>query len=357
MYQLLNKVMLEYLSQNFYGNSIQDWAISIGIVVGAIIIAKICYLIISKYIKVITAKTKSNLDDILVHNLERPAVYGLGIIGFYWGFTRLSFGSNIDTFFNDLFVVIFTLNVTWFLARILDSLIEEYVMPIVVKSESNFDDQIMPLLRKVVRMSVWSLGIVIGLNNAGFDVAALIAGLGIGGLALALAAQDTVKNIFGGLMIYLDKPFKIGDRVKIHGFDGLVEEVGIRSTRVRTLEGRVVTIPNAQFNDNAVENVTREPSRKVVNNLGLTYDTTPENMELAMTKLKQISAANSGLEEKVLVSFNAWGDFSMGILFIYYIKPDADILEVQSEINLEILKQFNAAGLEFAFPTQTIYKK
>jgi len=349
--------MFEFLSQDFYGNSIKNWAISMGIFVGAVVIAKICYIIIGKYVKKITAKTKSRLDDILVHNLEKPAMFGVGLIGFYWGFERLSFGESIDGFFSNLFVVLITVNVTWFIVSIVDSLIDEYVMPIVQKSESDFDDQLMPLLRKVVNASLWSLGIVIALNNAGFDVAALIAGLGIGGLALALAAQDSVKNIFGGIMIYMDKPFKIGDRVIMNGFDGIVEEVGIRSTRIRTLEGRLVTIPNAQFNDNAVENVTREPSRKVVVNLGLTYDTTPENMELAMEKLKSIAAANSSLDEKVLVSFNAWGDFSMGILFIYYIKPEGDILITQSEMNLEILKQFNEAGLEFAFPTQTIYTK
>lgn len=349
--------MIEFLSQDFYGNTIEQWAISIGIFVASIVVAKICYILIGKYVKKITAKTKSQLDDILVHNLEKPAMFGVGLVGFYWGFERLKFGDSIDAFFANLLIVLITINVTWFLVRIVDSLIEEYIMPLVVKSESDFDDQLMPLLRKVVKVSIWSLGIVISLNNAGFDVAALIAGLGIGGLALALAAQDSVKNIFGGVMIYLDKPFKIGDRIKMIGFDGVVEEVGLRSSRIRTLEGRLVTIPNAQFNDNAVENVTREPTRKVVNNLGLTYDTTPERMELAISILNELVDKNDDVEENRITSFNTWGDFSLGILFIYYIKPEADILEVQSQMNLELLKRFNAEGLEFAFPTQTIYTK
>jgi len=199
--------------------------------------------------------------------------------------------------------------------------------------------------------------IVIGLNNVGFDVGAVIAGLGIGGLALALAAQDTVKNIFGGIMVYVDKPFKVGDRIQIHGYDGFVEEVGIRSTRLRTLEGRLVTLPNAHFSDEAVENVTLEPSRKVVVNLGLTYETSPEKMERAIEILKEISTENSDLEENHLVSFNNWGDFSMGIMYIYFIKPTSDILQTQTDINMAILKRFNAEGLDFAYPTQTIYKK
>ncbi len=219
------------------------------------------------------------------------------------------------------------------------------------------DDQLLPIVRKTIKALLWTLGIIVGLNNAGFDVAALLAGLGIGGLALALAAQDTVKNIFGGIMVFLDKPFKLNDRIKIAGFDGSVEEIGVRSTRLRTLEGRLITIPNGQFSDNAVENVSLEPTRKITVNLGLTYETTPEKMERALQILKEISEENNNISDDVLMSFNSWGDFAMGILFIYFIKPEADIFEVQTQMNMEILKRFNAEGLEFAYPTQTIYRK
>lgn len=349
--------MNEFLSQKFYGNTILDWFISCGIFLAAIVIAKIAYWAIGKYVKKITAKTKTGLDDLLVDKLEEPVVYGLVIIGFYWGFLRLDFGKNVDNFFKHMFTIIFILNITWLIVRVIDSLIEEYVVPIVSKSESDLDDQLMPVIRKVVKAILWSVGLIIGLNNAGFDVAALIAGLGIGGLALALAAQDTVKNIFGGLMIFIDKPFRITDRIKIDSWDGVVEEIGIRSTRIRTLEGRVVTMPNARFSENAVENVTLEPTRKVISNLGLTYETSPAKMEEALEILKQIALSNENVTDDVLISFNSWGDFSMGILFIYYIKAGHDILITQTEINMAILKQFNESGLDFAYPTQTIYSK
>lgn len=349
--------MKEFLNQTFYGNKISEWAISLGILVGAIIIAKICYWAIGKYLKKITEKTKTNLDDLLVDKLEEPIVYAIGILGFYWGFQRLHFGPGVDNFFAHTFTFIFTLNITWLVIRTLDAIIEEYLTPLVSKTDSDLDDQLLPLLRKLIKIILWTLGIVIGLNNIGFDVGAVIAGLGIGGLALALAAQDTVKNIFGGIMVYIDKPFKVKDRIKIHGYDGFVEEVGIRSTRLRTLEGRLVTLPNAHFSDEAVENVTLEPSRKVVVNLGLTYETSPEKMERALEILEDITNKNENLEEDRLICFNNWGDFSMGILYIYYIKPTSDIFKTQTEINMSILRQFNAEGLDFAYPTQTIYKK
>ena len=133
--------------------------------------------------------------------------------------------------------------------------------------------------------------------------------------------------------------------------------MGIRSTRIRTLTGRKVTIPNGQFSDNAVENVSEEPSRKVVINLGLTYETAPDRMEAAMQYLKEIIASHHSTDEDMSVGFNNWGDFAMGIIVIYYFKKDSDILQAQTDINMGILKKFNSEGLEFAYPTQTIYQK
>lgn len=227
--------------------------------------------------------------------------------------------------------------------------------PLTAESDTSLDDQLMPILRKGTKFSIWSIGIIVALNNAGYDVGALIAGLGIGGLALAMAARDTVSNVFGGFTIFTDRPFTINDRVRISGFDGVVDEIGVRSTRLRTLSGTMVTIPNSTFSDSAVENVSAEPSRKVSMTLGLTYDMTAEQMEQAMEILRSIAADAEGLEEKVLVAFNGFGDFSMNILFIYYITKGADILEVQTEVNLAILRRFGEAGLEMAFPTQTLY--
>ena len=188
-------------------------------------------------------------------------------------------------------------------------------------------------------------------------MAPLLAALGIGGLVFALAAQDSVANLFGGFTIFMDKPFKLRDRIKISGYDGTIKEVGIRSTRLVTLEGRTVTLPNKEFTGSPVENVSSEPTRKVVLNLGLTYDTDDKKIEQAMAILQKIVDNNEGIEEPPKIAFNQFGDFALNILFIYYIKKGADILGTQTAINLEILKQFNKSKLEFAFPSQTIFTK
>ena len=225
-------------------------------------------------------------------------------------------------FLQGLANVAIILTLTSIVSRVFDALVTEVVQPYVERTDGGADNYMLPIIRKVTKSIIWVFGVIIGLDNIGFDITAMIAGLGIGGLALALAAQDSVKNIFASVMIFLDKPFKIKDRIQIEGYDGVVEEVGLRSTRVRTLDGRIVTIPNSTFNDNSVVNVTSQPALKITLNLGLTYDTTEEEMQKGVDILRQIVADNSDiLEQDCAVGFKDFGDFSLGILFIYYVKP------------------------------------
>lgn len=345
----------EILTKTYYGNTVAAWGKALLIILAAVVVAKALYWLTKNVLRRLTKKTKTRLDDILVDMVEEPMVFIVAVGGAWYGLESLSFGEGVRDFLGDVFQVLIALAVTWLVARLIDSLFREFLVPLTAKTETDFDDQILPIIRKGTKLSIWILGTIVALNNAGYDVAALLAGVGIGGLAVAMAARDTVSNVFGGFTIFTDRPFSLNDRVKVAGFDGTVKEIGIRSTRLQTLEGRVVTIPNSTFAESPLENISMEPSRKVVLNLGLTYDTSAEKMEEAMATLREIAAADPDLEEGALVSFNAFGDFAMNILFIYYIKKGADILGAQTRINLAILREFNARGLEFAFPTQTIY--
>jgi len=346
--------METFFAKEFYGNTVLNWAISLSFIVGAIIAGKILYWFSGKVLKQITKKTKTRLDDILIDMLEEPIVFAIITFGFWLGITRLNFSESADTWFKNLVHVFITINITWLISRVFVSLVNEYIKPLTEKTESDLDDQLLPVVKKGINSIIWILGIIIALNNAGYDVGALLAGLGIGGLALAMAAKDSVSNIFGGFTIFTDKPFKINDRIRIGSYDGTVVEIGLRSFRLQTLDGTVVTIPNSQITGSMVENVTLEPARKILMNLGLTYDTTPEQMQLAMDILRSIAEKQEGLTQDTKIAFTDYGDFSLGILFIYYIKKEADILGVRTSINLEILKQFNENKLNFAFPTQTI---
>jgi MscS family membrane protein len=344
-----------FLSKTYYGNTILEWAIALAIVVGALVVGKAIYWFCSTVLRKLTSKTDTKLDDIILDMIEEPIVFAVTVAGLWYGLMRLNLPENVDRWIGNSLQILLVLSVTWLIARLLDSLFSHYLKPLADKSETDLDDQLLPIVRKGSKLAIWAIGIIVALNNAGYDVGAMIAGLGIGGLALAMAAKDTVSNIFGGFTVFSDRPFTLNDRVKVAGFDGTITEIGIRSTRLQTLAGTVVTIPNSTFADSPVENVSAEPNRKVVLNLGLTYDTTPEKMERAMTLLEKIAGAHESLEEKVLVSFNAFGDSAMNILFIYYIKKGEDILQAQTDINLAVLRAFTEEGLEFAYPTQTVY--
>lgn len=347
--------MKEFLAKEFYHNTVGDWGITLLIILASVVAGKIIYWFFGTVVKKLTEKTETKIDDIIVDMIEEPVVLALTIAGLWYGLHRLEFTDGWYELMGSVYSILLTINVTWLIARLLDAIIKEYIIPLTEKTESDLDDQIVPIVQKGLKSAIWILGVIVALNNAGYDVTAMIAGLGIGGLALAMAAKDSVSNIFGGIMVFTDKPFTMGDRIKIGGFDGTITEVGIRTSRMRTLEGRLVTIPNSQFTGNMVENVSEEPTRKVVLSLGLTYDMTSEKMEKAIDILKSISAENKDIEENITVGFNSFGDFSLGITFIYYITKGSDIMNTQTAMNLAILKQFAEHELDMAFPTQTVY--
>lgn len=344
--------------QIFYKNSLRDWLISLAIIAGALILNKIIILLNKHLIQKLTAKTKNRLDDILFKMLQAPVLLGIILVAIWFAARRLELGTHIESTILKAYKVLTVINITWFVARLANALLEEYLAPKAADKNTlkYLDNHLMSILRRAVLAVIWSFGVVMALNNVGVNVGTLIAGLSIGGLAFALAAQDTIKNIYGGFTIFTDRPFRIGDRIKVDSFDGFVEEIGIRSTRIRTLEKRLVTIPNYKLVEASVENISEEPMRRVLMKLGLTYNTTPEKMNEAMSILRDMpNRVNNVFEKDIVVAFTDFTDFALVITFVYFIRRDADVMETPSLVNSEILRAFNAAGLQFAYPTQTIY--
>lgn len=348
---------VDFLKNTYFGNTIAQWLTSFAIIVGVLILAKFIYWLFKTFFGRLASKTESRLDDLIVDLIEEPIVFCVTVSGIWFGIKQLVLSEKVGNWIDLGAHFLIILAATWFVARLIEAVFNHYLMPLAEKTENELDDLLLPVARKATKIAVWSMGLIVALNNAGQDVGALIAGVGIGGLALAMAAKDTVANIFGGFTVITDRPFSLKDRVKVSGIDGNVEEIGIRSTRIRTLAGTLVTMPNSKFADSAVENVSAEPSRKIITNLGLTYSTTPAKMQKAMDVLKEIAHANDDLEAKISIGFNEFGDFAMNLIFIYYIKKKSDILGTQTSVNMAILERFNQEGLEFAYPTQMIFTK
>ena len=346
------------LEQTFYNNTLHDWLISLIIIAAALLLNKIIILLNKHFIQKLTAKTKNRLDDILFRMLQAPVLLGVLLFAIWIAAKRLELGVQVEKAVYLSFKVLTVINATWFVARLVNALLEEYLAPKAADKNTlkYLDIHLMSILRRAILGIIWSLGIIMALNNVGVNVGTLIAGLSIGGLAFALAAQDTIKNFYGGFTIFTDRPFRIGDRIKVDGFDGFVEEIGMRSTRIRTLEKRVITIPNFKLVEASVENISEEPMRRVLIKLGLTYNTTPDKMTEAMKILNDMPNRVENVSEKdIMVAFTDFSNSSLDITFVYFIQKDADVVQVPSKVNFEILRAFNEAGLQFAFPTQTVY--
>ena len=348
---------MEFFAKTFYGNTILDWSIAAVGIILSLVVAKSVYWVFGRFAKRLAAKTKNRFDDILVDMLEEPLVFVLAITGIWYSLHYLHLTHTALDLLSKTYYILTIVAVAWVITRLSDATIETYLVPYVEQTEGKLDDQLLPIIRKGIKLSVWSIAAIVALDNAGYDVRAVLASLGIGGLALALAAKDTVANLFGSFTIFVDKPFVVGDRIKAKGYDGFVKEVGIRSTRLQTLDGRMVTIPNQFIANESIVNVSSEPNRKITMDLGLTYDTTPQQMEKAMAILQSIAHEHPNTEENVVTAFTAFLDSALNIRFIYYIKKGASVFDTQNAINLEILRRFNDEGLEFAYPTRTVYTK
>ncbi|MDR1667061.1 MAG: mechanosensitive ion channel family protein [Bacteroidales bacterium] len=336
------------LEQVFFGNSIKAWAISLAIIAGAILLNKCIVLFNRRVIKKATAKSSGHLDNLLFESLEKPLVLGIMLVAIWVVVHRLNMEPTIRDTIEKAYQMLTVVNVTWFFSKFLGGLMDEY-------GHRTFNARFLPLLKRGIVIAVWIVGLVTALNNIGVKVTTLLGALGLGGMAIALAAQDSIKNIFGSITIFTDAPFRLGDIIKFDGFEGVVLDIGIRSTRIQTYENRMVTIPNYKLMDAVVINISREPSRKVTVKLGLTYDTSPQKMQEAIELLKDIPQAVLDIENTVTAYFSDFGDFAMVITCHYFIKKGRDIFETTSRVNFEILRRFNDAGLNFAFPSQTVY--
>jgi MscS family membrane protein len=255
--------------------------------------------------------------------------------------------------------VLGTLAVVVLVYRLIELLIFE-LAKFAEKEDNLLDKSFVQMMRMIARIIVIVIGAIYLLRViSGKPLSALLAGLGIGGLALALAAQDTLKNFFGSIMIMLDKPFVVGQRVTAGGIDGTVEDIGFRSTRVRTLTGHLVTIPNEKLATDSVENIGRRPSIRRLTNITITYDTPPEKVEKAVSIIREILDNHEGMDPDFppWVFFNEFNDTSLNILMIYwYFPPDYwAYLNFTERVNLEMMRRFEAEGIEFAFPTTTTY--
>lgn len=342
------------LENELWGNTIENWGISILIILGAIIIVKLLSLLGKKVIKPFVTGTDNHLDDVIFYSLEAPVKFAIILLGIWIAIHRLVYPDSFVKVVDNAYSILIVLDITWFFGRLFSSLLQIYWG----KQSNGQANKMMPIIKRTILVIVWLIGIVMALSNVGVNISALLGTLGIGGIAFALAAQDTVKNIFGAFTILTDKPFSIGDTIRVDSYEGTVVDVGVRSTKIMNYDKRIITFPNYKITDTSIVNISSEPMRRVVLNLGLTYDTTSEKMKEALELLKSIPKRVENVSSNpsdIVAVFTEYSDSALVIMYIYFIEKQGDILGVTSNMNMEILAAFNKAGLNFAFPTRTVY--
>lgn len=337
-----------------WGNTLGTWGISILFILGAIVVVKLFSWVSAKVIQPFVTRTSNRVDDVIYYSFESPVKLGVILLGTWIGIHKLVYPDSFVKVVDNAYTILIILNITWVVARLFSGLLQIYLK----QRPTGHLNKMMPVINRSLLVVIWVLGLVMALSNVGVNITALLGTLGIGGIAFALAAQDTVKNIFGAFTIFTDKPFVLGDTIRIDSFEGTVVDVGIRSTRVMDYDKRIITFPNYKVTDASIINISSEPMRRVVTKLGLTYDTSPEKMKQAIEILRSLPAKVENVSSNssdIVTNFSDYADSALVITYIYFIQKGGDIGKVTSDMNLAILVSFNQAGLDFAFPTQTLY--
>ena len=357
----LSEYVPRWARSTVLGVAIWQFAAAFIFILLGMVLKKISDVLFEKKIVPILKRTPVAIDHLIAEAASRPVGYLLLLGGFAGALAVLAVSlpkePNVGGFLFGVLRVLFAADVMWFLFRFVDAG-GEYLTKLAVRTESVLDDQLIPLIRKALKVTIGVVGFVWVVQSLGYNVSTLLAGLGIGGLAIALALQDTFANVFGSILIFLDRPFRLGDWIKVGEVEGFVENIGFRSTRVRTLPTTLVCIPNKTVANSVVDNQSRMPKRLVTQIVGVTYDTNADQMEQALAEIRSIIENDEGVDkELIIVRFTEFGDSSLNILTYYFTTgiPLAEHLVTKERVNLAIMRALEQLGLSIAFPSHTVY--
>jgi MscS family membrane protein len=301
------------------------------------------------------ARTKTLFDDLLLELLHGPVKVVVFVILLHIGLRVFAWPGWFEDFSSKALKIVVACSLTYMSLKLVDLLTGVWKRRALATDDRAFNEQLLPVLRNSLKAFVVVIAILLTSQNLGLNITSLIASLSIGGLALGLAAQDTLGNLFGAVAVFLDKPFRVGDVIKLESIEGSVESIGLRSTRVRNVDGYLITVPNKTMGNAIITNVTLRPNIKTVMNIGLTYDTSSDRLRRAIQLLGEIYRRHP-MTVDVWVSFNKFLDSSLNLQVVHWWKAtdQKTYLAGMQELNLEVKDRFAQEGIEFAFPTQTL---
>lgn len=322
----------------------------------AFVVARLFDKITTSQLKKLAARTKWTVDDWLVRLLHGPVRMLVLVMMLHLGLNLYRWPLWMESWLKKGFKILVACSITYALMKVVDMLAVYWRGRPAVKADRTLSDLLVPMVSKTLKAFVLIMAVLVTLDNIGFNIRTLLAGVSIGGLALGLAAQDTVGNLFGAAAVFVDRPFKIGDMIKTADFQGSVEEIGLRSTRIRNLDGHLITVPNKTMGNATITNITRRPNIKTTMSIGITYDTPADKVRRAVAILKDVYGTHE-MTHDLIVGFNQFADSSLNIQVIHWWKglDYKEFLAGMQELNLKVKAQFDSEGISFAFPSRTVY--
>ena len=348
--------VLEIFDVRSSENTVTHYVVAAVFLVGAFLLRRAVTLLVFGWLRKLTARTQSTLDDKLLPPLEAPVATGIMLVGIFAALRVLKLSAATDEMIGHGSTVAFSLVVFWLLLRGLSGLLD-HGQEIAQRRQMGVA-AFMPWIKKTLITLFVILGVLMVMQSLGFDVKALLAGLGIGGLAFALAAQDTIANLFGSVVVAIDQPFKIGEVIRIAGNVGMVEDIGLRSTKLRLIDKSLMVIPNKTVAGESIVNLSRFNGRRVEQVIGLTYDTPAQQMEEIVAEFRRLILAEPEVDPtSVICYFRDYSASSLDIWMVFnVIDPDFHKhMQLRQRLSLAFKRTVEARGLKFALPTQRLH--
>ncbi len=343
-----------WVSASYFGNTVLNYLTALGTFVAALILLQVIKLVVINRLHALAKKTATDIDDFLIGLLRHlgPIVYVL--VALYAATRSLALPAGIERALQIFFVVVITFKVVQILEEIFTFFLRKWVGRF--EAEDPTSAVVAQNLSKIVRVMLWVGGLVFVLDNLGINITSVVAGLGIGGIAVALAAQAILGDAFSSFCIFLDKPFKVGDFIIVGEMLGTVEHVGFKTTRVRSLGGEQLVFSNTDLTNSRIRNYKRMEQRRVLFTLGVIYQTTSDQVK-AIPKILEGTVKEQKMARFDRAHFKAYGDFALIFEVVFYVlSPDYNTyMDVQQAINVRIKEEFEKQNIEFAYPTQQVY--
>lgn len=345
---------MELLGKIYLGNTIQTWLVASGILIIAFIVLKTVHSLLISRLSRLADKTETELDDLVVAMLKSTKFFTLLLISAYLASMVITLKASTEAYLMKAVVIVLILQAGFWASTGFSFWLERNIKMRMEQDSSSATT--ITFLGFVARICLWAVILLMILGNLGVNITGLVAGLGVGGIAVALAVQNILGDLLASLSIVLDKPFVIGDFVVIDSYAGTIEHIGLKTTRIRSLNGEQLIFSNNDLLKSRVSNYRRMSERRVLFSFGVTYQTSLEKLKA----IKEIVSAIINKEDYTRldrVHFKEYGDFSLNFEVVYFVtQPDYNLyMDVQEQINHEIFRQFGEEGIEFAYPTQTIF--